>query len=106
MRTSPKWHFVYPSIATPVMRAEPESILADFEMFGFLFEALCTRDIRIYTQANHGDVFHYRDKGELETDMIVRLRNGRLVAIEVKLGKRQIEDAARNLLRLQEKIGG
>jgi Predicted ATPase (AAA+ superfamily) len=104
IRTSSKRHFVDPSIATAVMRTDPESLLADFEMFGFLFEALCTRDIRIYAQANDGDVFHYRDKSELEADMMVRLRDGRWAAIEVKMGNRQIEEAARNLLRLQEKI--
>jgi predicted AAA+ superfamily ATPase len=104
IRTSHKRHFVDPSVATAVMRAHPESILADFEYFGFLFESLCTRDIRIYAQSNDGDVFHYRDKSELEADMIVRLRDGRWAAIEVKLGSSQIEEAAKNLLRLQQKI--
>ncbi len=104
IRTSHKRHFVDPSIATAVLRADPESILADFELFGFLFEALCTRDIRIYAQANDGDVFHYRDKSELEADMIIALRDGRWAAIEVKLGSTQIEQAAQNLIRLQERI--
>jgi hypothetical protein len=102
IRTSSKRHFVDPSIATAVMRANPDSILHDFETFGFLFEALCTRDMRIYAQANDGDLFHYRDKTELEADMIVRLRNGKWAAIEVKLGSKQIENAAANLLRLQK----
>ena len=104
IRTSEKRHFVDPSIATAVMRANPEGILADFEYFGFLFEALCTRDIRIYAQVNDGDVFHYRDKSGLEADLIVRLRDGRWAAIEVKLGQKQIEEAAKNLLALQAKI--
>ncbi len=104
IRTSEKRHFVDPSIATAVMRANPEGILTDFEYFGFLFEALCTRDIRIYAQANDGDVFHYRDKSGLEADLIVRLRDGRWAAIEVKLGQKQIEEAAKNLLALQAKI--
>jgi hypothetical protein len=104
IRTSAKRHFVDPSIATAVMRLNPDSLLKDFEYFGFLFEALCTRDIRIYAQANDGDVFHYRDKGGLESDLIVRLRDGRWAAIEVKLGNKQIEEAAGNLLKLQSKI--
>lgn len=104
IRTSEKRHFVDPSIATAVMRANPEGILTDFEYFGFLFEALCARDIRIYAQANDGDVFHYRDKSGLEADLIVRLRDGRWAAIEVKLGQKQIEEAAKNLLALQAKI--
>jgi predicted AAA+ superfamily ATPase len=104
IRTSPKRHFVDPSIATAVMRINPAAVLQDFEYFGFLFEALCVRDVRVYAQRNDGDVFHYRDKSGLEADMIVQLRDGRWGAIEVKLGNRQIEQAANHLLKLKEKI--
>jgi predicted AAA+ superfamily ATPase len=104
IRTSPKHHFVDPSIAAAVMRINPAGILQDFEYFGFLFESLCARDVRVYAQHNDGDVFHYRDKSGLEADMIVALRDGRWGAIEVKLGNRQIEEAAENLLKLKEKI--
>ncbi|MDR3180497.1 MAG: DUF4143 domain-containing protein [Prevotellaceae bacterium] len=104
IRTSPKHHFVDPSIATAVMRINPEGALNDFKYFGFLFEALCVRDIRVYAQHNDGEVFHYRDKGGLEADLLVQLRDGRWGAIEVKLGNKQIEEAAKNLLKLKEKI--
>ncbi len=104
IRTSPKRHFVDPAIATAVMRMKPAAVLQDFEYFGFLFEALCARDIRVYAQWNDGEVFHYRDKSGLEADMIVQLHDGRWGAIEVKLGNRQIEEAAVNLLKLKEKI--
>jgi predicted AAA+ superfamily ATPase len=104
IRTSPKRMFVDPAIATAVMRTNPEAILQDFEYFGFLFEAMCARDVRVYAQRNDGEVFHYRDKSELETDMIVQLRDGRWGAIEVKLGQKQIEEASANLLKLREKI--
>jgi predicted AAA+ superfamily ATPase len=104
IRTTEKRHFVDPSIATAVMRTNPEGVLTDFKYFGFLFESLCTRDIRVYAQANDGDVFHYRDKSGLEADLIVRLHDGRWAAIEVKLGNKQIEEAALNLLALKSKI--
>ncbi len=104
IRTSAKRHFVDPSIAAAVLRTNPDGILNDFQYFGFLFESLCTRDIRIYAQANDGDVFHYRDKNGLESDLIVRLRDGRWAAIEVKLGKKQIDDAAEKLLALKSRI--
>jgi len=104
IRTSEKRHFVDPSIATAVLRTNPEGILKDFQYFGFLFEALCTRDIRVYAQTNDGDVFHYRDKSGLESDLIVRLHDGRWAAIEVKLGKKQIDEAAENLLALKARI--
>jgi len=104
IRTSSKRHFVDPSIATAVLRTNPDGLLNDFVTFGFLFESLCTRDIRVYAQALDGDVFHYRDKSGLESDLIVRLRDGRWAAIEVKLGNKQINEAARNLLAIKSKI--
>ncbi len=104
IRTSSKRHFVDPSIATAVLRTNPDGLLNDFKTLGFLFEALCTRDIRIYAQMIDGDVFHYRDKTGLESDLIVRLRDGRWAAIEVKLGNKQIEEATQNLLILKAKI--
>lgn len=104
IRTSPKRNFVDPSIATSVMRTNPSGLLNDFETFGFMFESLCTRDMRIYAQANDGAVFHYRDKNNLESDMIISLRDGRWAPIEVKLGNKQIDEASKNLLSLQSKI--
>ena len=104
IRTSAKRHFVDPSIATAVLRTNPDGLLKDFQYFGFLFESLCTRDMRVYAQKNDGDVFHYRDKSGLESDLIVRLRDGRWAAIEVKLGKKQIDEAAENLLTLKARI--
>lgn len=104
IRTSAKRHFVDPSIATAILRSNPAGILNDFQYFGFLFESLCTRDIRVYAQSNDGDVFHYRDKSGLEADLIVRLHDGRWAAIEVKLGNKQIDLAAENLLALKNRI--
>jgi hypothetical protein len=59
------------------MRLSPESMLEDFNTFGFLFEALCVRDLRIYAQALDGAVFHYRDKSGFEADTIIHLNDGR-----------------------------
>jgi hypothetical protein len=104
LRTSAKRNFVDPSIAAAVLRSNPEKLLHDFNTFGFLFESLCHRDMRIYAQANDGDLFHYRDRNNLEADMIVELRDGRWAAVEVKLGSKQIDEAAANLIKLSEKV--
>jgi uncharacterized protein len=104
LRTANKRQFVDPSIATAVLRTNAEGILRDFETFGFLFESLCTRDLRIYAQALDGEVFHFRDKSGLEADLVIKLHDGRWGAIEVKLGMKQIEDAAANLIKLARKI--
>ena len=91
-------------IAAAALRIEPKALLEDFKTFRFLFEALCTRDMRVYAQANDGEIFHYRDKNGLEANMIVSLHDGRWAAIEVKLGNRQIEEAAEHLKKLASKI--
>ncbi len=104
IRTSPKRQFVDPSIATAVMRLTPERLLEDFNYFGFLFEALCTRDLKIYADALDGQVFHYRDSSGLECDTVIALHDGRWAAVEVKLGSKQIDEAAQHLLELKEKI--
>jgi predicted AAA+ superfamily ATPase len=104
IRTTNKRQFVDPSIATAVMRTNSNGILNDFKTFGFLFESLCTRDLRVYAQASDGAVFHYRDKSELESDLVIKLHDGRWAAVEVKLGMKQIEEAAANLIKLRQKI--
>lgn len=104
IRTSSKRLFTDPSIAAAALRIDPKALLNDFETFGLLFESLCTRDMRIYAQANDGDVLHYRDKNGLEADMIVALNDGRWGAVEVKLGSRQIEEAAEHLKELAAKV--
>lgn len=104
LRTSAKRNFVDPSIAAASLRISPERLLNDFNTFGFMFESLCDRDMRVYAQANDGDIYHYRDKNELEADMIVALRDGRWAPVEVKLGQKQIEEAAAHLIKLSEKV--
>ena len=104
IRTSPKRHFTDPSIAVAALRATPDSLLRDFNSFGLLFESLCVRDLRVYAEANDGEVFHYRDRNGLEADAIVHLKDGRWGAVEVKMGAKEIETAARNLLALKTKV--
>jgi len=104
IRTANKRQFVDPSIATAALRTNAKGILRDFETFGFLFESLCTRDLRIYSQVIDGGVFHYRDKSGLESDIIIKLNDGRWAPVEVKMGNKQIEEAAANLIKLSNKV--
>ena len=104
IRTSDKRQLVDPSIATAILRIEADRLLHDPESFGFLFESLCTRDMRIYAQVNDGEIFHYRDKDNLEIDMIVSLHDGRWAPVEVKLGEHRIDEAAESLLKLRNKV--
>jgi predicted AAA+ superfamily ATPase len=104
IRTSEKRQFVDPYIATAVMSANADSILNDFEYFGFLFESLVTRDLRIYAQLMDGELYHYRDKEQLEADLIIRLHDNRWAAVEVKLGSKGIDEGAKHLRELHAKV--
>ena len=85
----------------------PNDLLNDLSTMGLFFETLCVRerDLRVYAEANDGNVFHYRDKNGLECDAVVHLRNGNYGLIEIKLGgDTLIEEGAANLKTLAEKI--
>ena len=105
VRTSNTRYFVDPSIAAAALGLGPQDLIADLNTFGFLFEAMCIRDLRVFADALNGKVYHFRDKTELECDAVVHLRNGSYGLIEVKLGgDKLIEEGAENLKKLRDKI--
>ncbi|MCQ2265554.1 MAG: DUF4143 domain-containing protein [Bacteroidales bacterium] len=105
IRTSDTRYFTDPSIATASLGLGPEELLDDLETMGLMFETLCIRDLRVYADAIDGTVYHYRDKSGLECDAVIHKRNGTYGLVEIKLGgDANINDGAKNLLRLSEKI--
>ncbi len=105
IRTSDTRYFVDPSLAIAALGLGPNDLLNDLETMGLFFETLCVRDLRVYAEANDGEVFHYRDKNGLECDAVVHLRNGNYGLIEIKLGgDTRIEEGAANLNALEKKI--
>lgn len=105
IRTTDTRYFVDPSIAIAAMGMGPGDLMNDLKAFGLLFETLCVRDLRVYSQPLVGQVYHYRDKNGLECDAVVHLPNGKYGLIEIKLGgEKLIEEGASTLLRLAEKI--
>lgn len=105
IRTSDTRYFTDPSIAAAALGLGPKDLMNDLETFGLLFEALCVRDLRVYAQAHHGLVSHYRDSDGLECDAVVHLRNGDYGLVEVKLGgDRLIDEGAASLQKLARKI--
>jgi len=104
IRTTAKRHFTDPSIAAASLRATPQRLLLDFNTFGFLFESLCIRDLRVYAENIDGSVYHYRDKSGLEIDAVIQLADGRWGAAEIKMGAGEIENASKNLLELKRKV--
>ena len=104
LRVSAKRHFVDPSLAVAALRATPERLLRDLNLFGFLFESLVVRDLRVHAQAADARVLQYRDNTGLEVDAVVEAADGRWGAFEVKLGGRQVEDAAANLRKFAARV--
>ncbi len=104
LRSTPKRHFVDPSLAVSALRATPGRLLGDLNLLGLLFESLVVRDLRIYAQANDAEVLHYRDSTGLEVDAVVQAADGRWAAFEIKLGPGRVEEGARNLLKLAGRV--
>ncbi|MDE7473664.1 MAG: DUF4143 domain-containing protein [Muribaculaceae bacterium] len=105
IRTSDTRYFIDPSIAVAALGIGPQDLLSDLKTFGFIFENLCVRDLRVYAESLNGNVYHYRDSLGLECDTVIHLRNGRYGLIEIKLGgDKLIKEGAANLLKLRDKI--
>ena len=105
IRSSDTRYYTDPSIAAAALGIGPQDLIADLKTFGFLFEALCVRDLRIFADALGGTVYHYRDKDGLECDAVVHLRNGTYGLIEIKLGgDTLIEEGTKTLKALAQKI--
>ena len=105
IRTSDTRYFVDPSIATAALGVGPGDLLNDLETCGLFFETLCIRDLRVYTEALDGSVYHFRTKEGLECDAVIHLRNGSYGLVEVKLGgDKLIEEGAHTLKAVADKI--
>lgn len=96
-----KRHFVDPSLAVAAMEVSDVMLGNDLNTLGFLFEALCERDLQIYAADFHGKLYHYRDGTGREIDAVVEHPDGSWAAIEIKLGANQIDQAAEGLLAVR-----
>ena len=104
IRKSFKKEFIDPSIAVASLNLNPEKLLKNFETFGFIFENLFIRDLLVYSSSVNGQVLYYSDDSGLEADCIIYLDDGRYALIEFKLGHKEIEKGAKNLLKLKKLI--
>ena len=98
-------HFVDPSIAAVALDITPESIFSDMKTFGFLFESLVVRDLRIYCDTLRANVYHYRDKKDREADAVLTFADGSWALAEVKLGdEEEVKKASEKLVELASDI--
>jgi len=78
----------------------------DGTLLGHLFESLVTQSVRVYAQAAEAEVRHLRTKGgRNEIDIIVERRDGRVLALEVKLAGAVTDDDVKHLRWAQERVG-
>ena len=99
-----KREIVDPSLVVAALGVDPDYFNLDLKTFGFIFETLCIRDLKVYSAAHDGKVSYYRDRYGLEADCVLHLRDGRYALIEFKLGSADIEEGAKHLTELEELI--
>ena len=105
IRTSDTRYYVDPSIATAALGVGPADLVKDLNTMGLFFETMAVRDLRVYSQALDGDVFHYRDSNGLECDAVIHLRNGQYGLVEIKLGgQKLIEEGVGTLTKFESSI--
>lgn len=104
IRSSRKRCFTDPSMAVAALGASPRMLELDLRTFGFIFECMCIRDLKVYSQSLGGRVSYYNDRYGLEVDVVLHLEDGRYALIECKLGSREIDEGARHLLEVKKLI--
>ncbi len=104
VKQSEKRHLCDPSIAAALLKMTPEKVVGDIQFMGFLFEALVERDIAVYAECMGAELMHYQDYHNREIDAVVEMEDGEWAAIEVKLGARQEDAAAKGLIELRDSM--
>lgn len=104
VKQAEKRHLADPSLACALLKLTPAALLNDLETLGFMFEALCERDLRIYAESFGANLYHYQDYKNREIDAVIELPDGNWCAFEIKLGANQIDQAAANLKQIQREF--
>lgn len=104
VKTASKRHFSDPSIACALLDASLQRLIGDLTTFGFIFEALCERDLKIYAESFGARLYHYQDYRDREIDAVIELSGGKWCAFEIKLGANKIDEAAINLIKIRDSI--
>ncbi len=104
IRSGKKRNFVDPSLAVAALGLSPEYFYKDFKTLGFLFESLCIRDLKVYSQRQNGVISYYHDRYGLEADGVLHLEDGRYALIEFKMGESEVEKGAKHLLEIERLV--
>ena len=102
---SAKRHFTDPSLACACLELTREKLINDLKTFGFMFEAMVERDLKIYMDYLGGKIFHFRDNVTgMEVDTILEFSDGEYAAVEIKLGFNQVAEAKKSLLNFYKNM--
>lgn len=104
IRKGKKRCFVDPSIPIAILGLSPEQLEVDLKTFGFLFECMCIRDLRAYSQSLGGKISYYHDRYNLEADAVLHLQDGRYALLEFKLGSSEIDKGAEHLIEIRNLV--
>lgn len=104
LKQAEKRHFTDPSLSCALLGINSSRLINDLETMGFMFEALCERDLRIYAESFEARLYHYQDYLNREIDAVIELDDGNWCAFEIKLGANQIDSAAKNLIDIKRSI--
>lgn len=100
LRSRSKHELADPSLVVAGLGLSSDVLLKDLPFMGFVFETLCIRDLRVYSQKMGGSISYYHDRYDLECDCVLHLRDGRYALIECKMGGSGIDEGAEHLLEL------
>lgn len=115
LAAAPKHHLADPALAARLLQRSRRHLLTDDQgsisvpndgtLLGNLFESLVAQSVRTYAQSVGADVFHLRiGGGSHEVDFIVEL-DGRVLALEAKLGVGPDDHDVRHLTWLRQRLG-
>ncbi len=99
-----KRHLTDPSLAIAALNVGRDRLIKDPKTYGFLFEAMCERDLSIYARSFGAKQYHYRDDSGTEVDSIIEMPDGSWAAVEIKLGANRIEEGAGSLLDFRNRM--
>lgn len=104
----PKRYLIDPGLMGPLLRVDERRALRDGDLLGRLLDTYVTAQWRAECAASlvGGDMFHLRDtNGRHEVDLLIEVRDGQVIGIEVKASAAPVRSDARHLEWLRDRLG-
>lgn len=105
---SPKLHFVDPGLLAALRDLSPDRVARDRPAFGAVLETFVVAELRkIATWSEERPTLsHFRDKDQVEVDIVLETRAGRVAGVEIKAAASVGSDDFRGLRKLADALGG